>query len=114
MQQLSDLYEDLVQHLNERESHLPEFCCLPLLSCTMTGCLESGRDMTAGGAKYNAISLPLVGIGTAIDSLLAIRQVVYEEKQMTLAGACEFAAAKLCGAAADAGLSAEPLCKIRR
>lgn len=85
MQQLSDLYEDLVQHLNERESHLPEFCCLPLLSCTMTGCLESGRDMTAGGAKYNAISLPLVGIGTAIDSLLAIRQVVYEEKQMTLA-----------------------------
>lgn len=85
MQQLSELYADLVQHLNERESHLPEFCCLPLLSCTMTGCLESGRDMTAGGAKYNAISLPLVGIGTAIDSLLAIRQVVYEEKRMTLA-----------------------------
>lgn len=85
MEQLSALYADLVQHLNEREAHLPEFCCLPLLSCTMTGCMESGRDMTAGGTKYNAISLPLVGIGTAIDSLLAIRQIVFEEKRMTLA-----------------------------
>lgn len=89
MQQLSALYADLVQHLNECEAHLPQFCCLPLLSCTMTGCMETGRDMTNGGAKYNAISIPLVGIGTAIDSLLAIRQVVYEEKRMSLEALAE-------------------------
>lgn len=84
IQRISKLYQILVEQLNEREPDISEFCPLPLLSSTVTGCMERGRDMTRRGAKYNAISMPFVGIGTAIDSLLAIREMVFEKRQLTL------------------------------
>ena len=84
IQRLRKLYQTIVVQLNEREFDISKFCPLPLLSSTITGCIESGRDMTMRGAKYNAISMPLVGIGTAIDSLLAIREMVFEKQQLTL------------------------------
>jgi len=52
----------------------------PLLSSLVGGCLESGRDMSEGGAKYNSSGSALVSLADVIDSLLAIRQLVYEEK----------------------------------
>lgn len=81
---LSNLYQKIVDQLNACEKDIPEFCPMPLLSSTVTGCMEKGRDMTKRGAKYNAISMPFVGIGTAIDALLAIREVVFEKKLLSL------------------------------
>ncbi len=52
----------------------------PLLSSLVQGCLESARDVIDGGAKYNSSGAALVSIADVIDSLLAIRQLVYEEK----------------------------------
>ena len=57
---------------------------LPLYSATITGCIESGRDLTEGGAKYNYNSLSPTGIGTMIDSLYAIRKAVFEDGYVTL------------------------------
>ncbi len=52
----------------------------PLLSSLIQGCLESSRDVIDGGAKYNSSGAALVSVADVIDSLLAIRQLVYEEK----------------------------------
>lgn len=57
----------------------------PLYSATLTGCVESGKDMTQGGAKYNTSSFSPVGFGTLVDSLFAIKKAVFEEKQLTMA-----------------------------
>lgn len=51
----------------------------PLVSSTVAGCLESGRDVTRGGALYNYGSVTGRGLGTVADSLAAIRWAVYEE-----------------------------------
>jgi formate C-acetyltransferase len=48
------------------------------------GCLEKGRDYHDGGAQYNLPLICGVGTGTMADSLAAIQQVVYEEKQVPL------------------------------
>ncbi len=56
----------------------------PLFSVGLTGCLESARDYTAGGAKYNTAALALVGFGTVVDSLNAIRLAVYEQSLCSL------------------------------
>lgn len=53
-------------------------------SMLMDGCMESGRDCTRGGAKYNFIGIQGVGIADIGDSLTAIRQVVFEEKKCTM------------------------------
>lgn len=59
--------------------HMP----LPVVSATMEGCMESGRDVMYGGAKYNSTGLAGVGIGTAADSLTAIKYMVFDQKLCT-------------------------------
>ncbi|NLM46160.1 MAG: hypothetical protein GX200_05110 [Firmicutes bacterium] len=56
---------------------------VPIASATMDGCMESGRDMMLGGAKYNSTGSACIGIATAIDSLVAIKYLVYDKKICT-------------------------------
>jgi len=56
----------------------------PLLSSTLEGCLESGKDLTRGGARYNFGSITGRGLGTVTDSLAAIRWAVFERKLVTM------------------------------
>ena len=56
---------------------------LPYLSLLMDDCIEKGLDISAGGARYNHSGPQAVGLGTAADSLSAIRQVVFEEKRVS-------------------------------
>lgn len=57
---------------------------LPLLSSTITGCLESGKDITSGGARYNHGSISASALATISDSLTAIRWAVFEKKLLTM------------------------------
>ncbi|SFA82223.1 glycerol dehydratase, cobalamin-independent, large subunit [Acetitomaculum ruminis DSM 5522] len=56
---------------------------LPLLSATMTGCMESGLDVLWGGAKYNGAGNSSIGHGTVADSLNIINQICFVEKKAT-------------------------------
>ena len=56
---------------------------LPVVSATIDGCLESGKDVMYGGAKYNSTGFAGVGIGTAVDSLAAIKYMVFDKKLCT-------------------------------
>ena len=56
----------------------------PLFSVTQAGCLETGRDYVRGGARYNFSTVALVGLGTVVDSLYAIRELVYRQKCVSL------------------------------
>lgn len=55
----------------------------PLVSSLMVGCMESGRDVMDGGAKYNGNGLTGVGMGNVIDSLNIIDQVCFQQKKYT-------------------------------
>lgn len=61
----------------------------PYLSLLVDGCLEKGKDLSKGGAKYN-VGPVLTGIGVAdmANSLAMIRKLVFEEKKSTLAEIC--------------------------
>ena len=61
----------------------------PYLSMLVDGCLEKGKDLSKGGAKYN-VGPVLTGIGVAdmANSLAMIRKLVFEEKKSTLAEIC--------------------------
>ena len=50
----------------------------PLLSAMMDGCIERGRDIYSGGARYHLISPMYVGMSTTIDSLYAIKRLVFD------------------------------------
>jgi formate C-acetyltransferase len=55
-----------------------------LLSSTLAGCLESGKDATRGGARYNNGHLETQGLATAVNSLAAIRWAVFEKKLLSM------------------------------
>jgi pyruvate-formate lyase len=60
----------------------------PLTSCFFEGCVERGHDMMLG-TKYNMLTCGGVFFANAVDCLAAIRQVVYEKKEATLAEVAE-------------------------
>ena len=77
-------YDRIVRVKNKYESAWCTYNPLPLYSSTITGSLESGRDVTEGGAKYSSTALSMLGAATVIDSLYSIKTLVYGEKKLTL------------------------------
>jgi formate C-acetyltransferase len=57
----------------------------PVLSALTEGCLQSGRDVMAGGATYNPAGVNLFGVANVADSLAAISKLVFEERRVTFA-----------------------------
>jgi formate C-acetyltransferase len=49
----------------------------PLLSCFVNDCLKKGRDIEAGGARYNWIMPSFVGLSNTVDALAAIEKLVF-------------------------------------
>ena len=56
---------------------------LPMVSATMTGCMESGKDVMWGGAMFNSTGSSCIGIGNVADSLNIIDQVCFKQKLAT-------------------------------
>lgn len=59
---------------------LNDFCPSPLLSTLVQDCIRDGRDLTNGGAKYHLLAPQILGVPCIIDSLWAIKTMVFEEK----------------------------------
>ena len=58
-----------------------EFKHLPFLSLLYNDCIENGKDIVEGGARWNRNGGPQgVGIGTVADILSTIQQLVFDEK----------------------------------
>ena len=57
----------------------------PIFSSTLEGCLESRRDFAQGGGKYNDDYQLLFGFPNIVDSLLAIKALVFDRNTYTLA-----------------------------
>ncbi|MBR5114825.1 MAG: hypothetical protein IK101_05965 [Oscillospiraceae bacterium] len=52
----------------------------PNLSISTEGCMESGKDVSAGGAKYNSYGGTATGLATVADSITAIKYMVFDKK----------------------------------
>lgn len=55
---------------------------VPLLSFFINDCVNNGKDITYGGARYNFSGVQGIGIANLSDSLQALKQYVFAEKRM--------------------------------
>jgi len=55
----------------------------PYVSAFFEGCIESGKDMTEGGVKYNGTAPQAAGIATCADSLATIKKLMFDNKSHT-------------------------------
>lgn len=54
--------------------HMP----LPVVSATMDGCMEKGKDVMSGGARYNSTGIAGVGLGNVADSLQMLKRLCFD------------------------------------
>jgi formate C-acetyltransferase len=62
-----------------------ERCPLPFQSCMVDDCIARGKSMQEGGAVYNFTGPQGFGIANNTDGLIAIRELVFEKKKLTMA-----------------------------
>lgn len=93
-------YEELFQDIKDRISHYVKlvtegsdivdlghrnFAPTPFLSTLIKGCLENGKDVTEGGARYNFSGIQGIGQANLSDSLYVIKKMIFENKEMSFA-----------------------------
>ncbi|MDD5712656.1 MAG: pyruvate formate lyase family protein, partial [Smithellaceae bacterium] len=78
MKRCVDLYE-------MSEAVRAKYCPTPYLSCLVGGCAEKGLDVTQGGAELSFTTIEGVTFGTTVDSLLAVKDLVVDKKECSMA-----------------------------
>jgi len=78
IQRIVDLYE-------RSEEIRARFAPTPYLSCLVRGCAQKGVDITAGGAELGYVTIEAVTYATTVDSLLAIKYLVFDQKVCSMA-----------------------------
>lgn len=78
IRRIVDLYE-------LTEANRSKFSPTPYLSCLVRGCAEKGKDITQGGAQLNFVTIEAVTYATTVDSLLAVKYLVFDEKVCSMA-----------------------------
>lgn len=90
-------YPELVEKIRRKISHYVrlmaqgsnicdighrDWAPVPLLSSFIEGCLESGKDITSGGARYNFSGVQGIGIANLSDSLHALKGMVFDQQRL--------------------------------
>ena len=74
----------MVRGINAKDKVYMDHFHYPFVSLTIDGCIEKAMDMTEGGARYNFASITARGFGTVVNSLVAIKKLVFDEKILTM------------------------------
>lgn len=53
----------------------------PVISASMTGCMESGKDVMDGGSKYNSTGMSGIGLGNIAESFNVINELCFRQKK---------------------------------
>ena len=82
--QVNFMIAKLVEVLAPIETGNRKYHPTPLTSAFTEGCIENGKDVTAGGAVYNFSGVQGVGVTDVGDSLYAMEQLVFVKKKYSL------------------------------
>jgi pyruvate-formate lyase len=92
-EQFWDAYAIQTRHIIRRIAELYEqsetirarYAPTPYLSCLVKGCAQKGRDITEGGAELGYVTIEAVTYATTVDSLLAVKYLIFDQKVCTMA-----------------------------
>jgi trans-4-hydroxy-L-proline dehydratase len=73
-----------VEVYEKSEAMRARFFPTPYLSCLVRGCAEKGLDVNQGGAELSFVTIEGVTYATTVDSLLAVKYLVFDQQACTL------------------------------
>ncbi|HVO39699.1 MAG TPA: pyruvate formate lyase family protein [Spirochaetia bacterium] len=74
----------IVELYEMSEAVRARFLPTPYLSCLVRGCAEKGLDVTQGGAELGFVTIEAVTFATTVDSLLAVKYLVFDRGECTM------------------------------
>jgi trans-4-hydroxy-L-proline dehydratase len=82
--QIRFLIQKIVGLYDRGDSLRARFHPTPYLSTLVRGCAEKGLDITRGGAELNFVTIEGVTFATTVDSLLAVKYLVFDKSYCTM------------------------------
>lgn len=82
--QLAFCLRRLVELTNLADTTRARYEPTPYVSALVGGCIEKRKDITAGGARFNFITVEGVALATTADSLSALKKLVFETKRIEI------------------------------
>lgn len=82
--QLKELVNLLVNAGNMADTLRAKYQQVPYLSALMDDCAVNGKDVNEGGTTWNFNTIEGMGIATLADSVAAVKQMVFDEKRVTM------------------------------
>ncbi len=77
------MHDDIASIMTKYERDWSRYCPAPLLSAAIEDCVKNRRDLTAGGTRYNSVSISMSGIATLIDSMYTVKEGVFGDARFT-------------------------------
>lgn len=78
--QVAYIVEKIARLYDESDTVRAKYHPTPYLSCLVKGCIDKAKDITQGGAELRYVTVEGVTFATTVDSLLAIKYLVYDKK----------------------------------
>ncbi len=82
--QWGNLVEMVIKSANEYEKYLGYINPSSMYSATIEGSLEKGLDAYQNGVKFNNSAILNCGFASLVDSVMAVKELVYDTKTVTL------------------------------
>ena len=67
------------------EAHMDDYIPALVHSLSIDSCVQDGKNAVGNGMKHNLTVILQTGAGTAVDALAAVKEIVYERREMSLA-----------------------------
>ena len=83
-QQMRHFIDIKIKGNNHIEQLYATYMPAPFLSLLVDDCIQAGRDYHCGGARYNSSYIQGVGMGTITDCLSAIKEHVFDQKNLNM------------------------------
>lgn len=76
---INKIVEDVNRHLAAKAQWLPQ----PMRSLLIDDCIDRGLEFNAGGARYNWSVVNIAGLTNVVDSLAAIREIIFDRREIS-------------------------------
>jgi len=82
--QLDAITDAMMEAAESADAVRAKFEPVPYLSVLVDGCMKKGVDVNAGGAELNYITVEGISFATTVDSVAAVKTLVYDEKRISM------------------------------
>ena len=89
LKQWENIIENCILITNDAERFIEDINPSSMYSATIETSLKNGKDGYAGGVKFNNSAMLSCGFASAVDSIIAVKEFVFDKKEISLSKLAE-------------------------